>query len=74
MSNPSGKTKAPSKAPPKKGGQPATPNLDVPKLPVPEVTDFVSEMDNKYIRERTFEEIVQKLMEPPKEEEEEQPV
>lgn len=42
------------------------PQLDVPKLEVPQVTSFKSEMTNTYVRERTFDEIATKLMEPPK--------
>lgn len=34
----------------------------MPKLPIPQVTVFGSEMGNKYVRERTFDEIATKLM------------
>lgn len=44
------------------------PQLNVPKLAVPQVTEFDSEMGNKYVRERTFEEIIMRLLEPPVEE------
>ena len=37
-------------------------------MPVP--TDFVSDMENKYIRERPLAEIAEKLKEPSEEEEE----
>ena len=40
----------------------------MPKLEVPEISDFKSEMGNPYVRERTFEEIAKRLMEPPREE------
>ena len=66
---PAGKAKAP---PPKKGGKyPGVPDLDVPQLEVPTVTDFKSEMENEYIRERPLQEIIDKLMVPQEEEEEE---
>jgi hypothetical protein len=39
--------------------------LDVPKLPVPQVTFFVSEIGNKYVRERSFNELATKMMEEP---------
>lgn len=44
--------KAPAKAPAKGKGGDQKPALDVPKLEVPQVTDFKSEMGNQYIRER----------------------
>ena len=59
-------------APAKKGGKdPGVPELDVEKLEVPEVSDFVSEMQNEYIRERPLEQIIETLMTPQEEEEEE---
>ena len=45
--------------------------IDVPQLEVPKVTTFESEMGNKYIRERTLDEIVTVIMSPAPEEEEE---
>lgn len=66
--------KAPAKAapkPPAKGAKEEKPVIDVPKIPVPQVTEFKSEMGNQYVRERQYIEIAQKLMEPPKEDEEE---
>ena len=67
--NPAGKAKAP---PAKKGGKdPGVPDLDVPQLEVPTVTEFKSEMENEYIRERPLQEIIDKLMVPQEEEEEE---
>jgi len=69
--------KAPPKAkaaPPKKGGKDAgLPDLEVEQLEVPTVTEFASEMGNKYIRERPLQEIIDKLMTPQEEEEEEKP-
>ena len=44
--------------------------MDVPKLPVPEVSDFVSVMGNKYVREREFDEIAAVLLEPPQDDDE----
>ena len=44
----------------------------MPQLQVPGVTDYSTEMGNQYIRERTFDEIAAKLMEPPKEDEPEE--
>lgn len=43
----------------------------MPKLPIPQVTLFLSEIGNKYVRERTFDELSAKLMEeiPPEGEE-----
>lgn len=43
----------------------------MPQLEVPTVTDFKSEMENEYIRERPLQEIIDKLMVPQEEEEEE---
>lgn len=66
--------KAPAKAPAAKKapGKDDKPQLDVPKVPMPEITDFESVMGNKYVREREFEEIAEGLLDPPKEEEEEE--
>ena len=54
------------KAPPpqvKKGGkEPDKPVLDVPKLAVPSIHEFESMMGNKYLVERSLEEITTKLM------------
>ncbi len=47
--------KAPAKAPakpPAKGAKEEKPVIDVPKIPVPQVTEYKSEMGNQYIRER----------------------
>lgn len=47
--------KAPTKAAPKpvaKGAKEEKPVIDVPKIPVPQVTEYKSEMGNQYIRER----------------------
>ena len=68
-----GKPAAKGKAPPVKkagGKDPGMPDLDVAQLEVPTVTEFESEMGNKYIRERPLDEIIQKLMTPQEEEEE----
>ena len=65
---PAGKGKA---APAKKGGKdPGVPDLDVEQLAVPDVTEFKSEMENQYIRERPLQQIIDKLMTPQEEEEE----
>ena len=45
----------------------------MPKLEVPQVTNFESEMGNKYIRERPLAEIIDKLLVPQEEEEEVKP-
>lgn len=70
-----GKAPAKAKAPPaKKGGKdPGQPDLEVEQLEVPDVTEFQSEMGNKYIRERPLQEIIDKLMTPQEEEEEPKP-
>ena len=60
-----GKAAPASKAAPKKGGKDEKPVLDVPKLPIPQVTFFLSEIGNKYVRERTFDELSAKMMEAP---------
>ena len=45
----------------------------MPKLPIPQVTFFLSEIGNKYVRERSFNELSAKMMEaPPVEGEEKQ--
>lgn len=44
----------------------------MPKIPVPQVSDFESVMGNRYVREREYDEIAMNLLEPPKEEEEQQ--
>ena len=55
----------------KAGGKDADkPNLDVPKLEVPTITEFTSEGGNKYVRERPIEEIAEDLMKPQEEEQE----
>jgi len=58
--------KAKKAPPPKKGAgkDPDKPNLDVPKLEVPGVTDFESKMGRKYLYERKIEEIAEKLITP----------
>jgi hypothetical protein len=68
--------KAPPKAPVAKKvpGKDEKPQLDVPKIPMPEITDFESVMGNKYVREREFEEIAEGLLDPPKEDEGEEEV
>lgn len=65
---PPAKVAAPAKKAP---GKDDKPQLDIPKLAVPEVTPFESVMGNKYVRERQYTEIAQTILEPPKEEEEE---
>jgi hypothetical protein len=69
-----GKAAPASKAAPKKGGKDEKPVLDVPKLPIPQVTFFLSEIGNKYVRERTFDELSAKMMEAPAAEGEEKQV
>jgi hypothetical protein len=65
--------KAKGKAAPAKGakGGDAKPDLGVPKLEVPEVTEFVTEGGQNYLREQTIEEIAEGLMKPSEEEEKE---
>ena len=65
--------KPPAKAPPpvkKPAGKDEKPVVDVPKLPIPQVTLFKSVMGNQYVRERQYTEIAGNILEPPKEEEE----
>ena len=59
-----GKPAAKAKAPPpaKKGKEPEKPLLDVPKLEVPKILEFQSKMGNKYLVERSLEEITIKIM------------
>jgi hypothetical protein len=55
---------AKKQAPPpaKKGGkEPDKPVLDVPKLQVPPIHEFTTVMGNKYLIERSFAEITDKL-------------
>ena len=65
--------KAKGKAAPAKGakGGDAKPDLNVPKLEVPEVTSFVTEGGSNYLREQTMEEIAEGLMKPSEEEDKE---
>jgi hypothetical protein len=65
--DPKGK-KAP---PPKKGKEADKPNIDVPKLEVPEIKDYTSNMGQKFVIERSFEDIADKLIKPAPTEEEE---
>ena len=65
--DPKGK-KAP---PPKKGKEADKPNIDVPKLDVPEIKDYTSNMGQKFVIERSFEDIADKLIKPAPSEEEE---
>lgn len=64
---PKGKKPAP---PPKKGKEPEKPVFDVPKIEVPKIKDFKSVMDQKYVIERSMEEIAEKLLKPAPTEEE----
>ena len=59
-------------APPAKKGKDADkPNIDVPKLPVPEIEEFESTMGQKFVVERSYTQIAEKLMKPAPSEEEE---
>lgn len=42
----------------------------MPKLAIPEIKEFEAVSGNKYVRERSFEEIANTLLDPPKEDEE----
>ena len=66
---PAGKA-PPAKAPAKKGKEPDKPVLDVPKLEVPAVQEYETGMGNKYLVERTMDEISTKILSPSQEEEE----
>jgi hypothetical protein len=44
----------------------------VPKLEVPQVTEFISVTGNKYVRERSLEEIAEQILKPAEDEEEDQ--
>ncbi len=57
---PGAKAKAPP--PQKKGKEPEKPNLNVPILQVPPIVEYISTTGNKYLIERTMEEITTKLM------------
>ena len=65
--------KAKKAAPPaKKGGKDADkPNIDVPKIPVPGIEEFKSEMNQNFVIERSYTQIAEKLMKPAPSEEEE---
>ena len=67
--------KAKKAAPPKaKGGKDADkPNIDVPKLTVPDIADFESKMGRAYLVERTVDEIAVKLLTPAPTEDEQNP-
>lgn len=68
-----GKPPAKAPAPAKKGAKADDkPQLDVPKLEVPPVTEYAAVSGNKYVRERQFEEIANTLLDPPKEDEEDE--
>jgi hypothetical protein len=67
----SGKPPGKAPAPAKKGAKADDkPQLDVPKLEIPEIKEFEAVSGNKYVRERSFEEIANTLLDPPKEDEE----
>ncbi len=60
------KSKPPAKGgakapPPKKGKEPEKPLIDVPKLEVPKIQELETQMGNKYLIERSIEEIAFKL-------------
>jgi len=64
--NPAGAAKgkappAPAKKPPGKG-EPEKPLVDVPKLEVPKIQEWTTQTNNKYLVERSMDEIAQKLM------------
>lgn len=54
--------KPPAKAPPKKGKDPDKPDLDVPRLEVPEIQEYVSSNGYKYLVKRSPDEIAKELM------------
>ena len=57
--------KAKKAAPPKAKGKDADkPNIDVPKLEVPQIVDYESKMGQKYVIERSIEDITKKLLTP----------
>ena len=64
-----GKKPPPAKA---KGKDADKPNIDVPKLEVPEIKEFQSEMGKPFLIERSTEDIAEKLMQPAPSEEENQ--
>lgn len=68
--NPAGaKGKAPAPAPAKKPagkpGEPEKPVVDVPKLEVPKIQEWDAPSGNKYLIERSMDEISQKIMDAP---------
>lgn len=63
--------KAKKAPPPKKGGkEPDKPVLDVPKLEVPVIKEFQSITNQKYLIERSLDEVTEKLYKPAPTEEE----
>jgi hypothetical protein len=65
--NPAGAAKgkappAPAKKPPGKG-EPEKPVVDVPKLEVPKIKEYTTQTNNKYLVERSMDEIAGKIME-----------
>ena len=60
-------------AAPKKGKDPDKPDIEVEQLPVPGTTPYVSESNNKYVRERPIDEIITKLLTPQEDEESDGP-
>ena len=65
--NPAGAAKgkappAPAKKPPGKG-EPEKPVVDVPKLEVPKIKEYTTQTNNKYLVERSMDEIASKIME-----------
>lgn len=63
--------KAKKAAPAKGKGKDDKPNIDVPKLPVPEIMDYTSAMEKKFVFERSMDDIAEKLMKPAPGEDEE---
>ncbi len=64
--NPAGAAKgkappAPAKKPPGKG-EPEKPVVDVPKLEVPKIKEWTTQTNNKYLVERSMDEIATKIM------------
>lgn len=63
--------KAKKAAPAKGKGKDDKPNIDVPKLAVPEIVDYTSSMGRAFVYERSMSDIAEKLMKPAPTEEEE---
>lgn len=63
--------KAKKAAPPKgKAGKDDKPNIDVPKLEIPVIAEYDTVLGKKFLIERSYKDIAQKLLQPEKDEEE----